>query len=43
MWISEWEKPVSSQEVHPTGEQLPEMVSEGRGMEGTGGSMKVAE
>lgn len=41
--IAEWEESDSSQEVHPTGEELAEVVSGGSGMGGTGGSTKVVE
>ena len=41
--IPGWEESDSSQEVHPTGEELAEVVSGGSGMGGTGGSMKMVE
>lgn len=39
--IPGWEESGSSQENHPTGEELAEVLSGGDGMGGTGGSMKV--
>ena len=41
--IPGWEESDSNQEVHPTGEELAEVVSGGSGMGGTGGSMKMVE
>lgn len=41
--IPGWEESDPSQEAHPTGEELAEVVSGGSGMGGTGCSMKVVE